>query len=443
MLLNENMSVLFWTKKQRIDDRNTAPVYARVTINGKRTEISTGKRADLDKWNAASGLQKGTDDESVSLNRSLTRIKADLQRHYDRLEALGEIIDVDKVRNAYLGVSAQPKTLKDAFEYHNVQMSELVEKKKVSEITLGRYMALEKSIDQFVKYKYKTKTLALPELKLSFITEFRHFLTVKRNTGANTADKKIGMIKKIINQAVANEWMSVNPFTHFKCKYVDPHREPLSMEEIRMLLKYQFTVPRLDEARDVFIFCCFTGLGYTDVYNLREYDIVDGIDGRKWIDKDRQKTGVAEIVPLLPIAQDIIAKYNDHPHCVTTGKLLRVNSNQKYNAYLKEIADVCGIKKKLTTHIARHTFATTITLEHDVPIESVSKMLGHKSIKSTQIYAKASQRKISNNMIALTDKLFTDGALKKMQQSQPERQDHNNANQYQGATKYHYVIKNS
>ncbi|RYE34037.1 MAG: hypothetical protein EOP48_30585, partial [Sphingobacteriales bacterium] len=146
--------------------------------------------------------------------------------------------------------------------------------------------------------------------------------------------------------------------------------------------------------------------------SIEEVDIITGIDGKKWINKDRKKTDNPELVPILPIAEEIISKYREHPHCVVNNKLLKVNSNQKYNAYLKEIANVCGIKKKLTTHIARHTFATTVTLENDVPLESVSKMLGHKSIKSTQIYAKASQKKIANNMDVLTEKLFSGGKLK-------------------------------
>ncbi len=153
------------------------------------------------------------------------------------------------------------------------------------------------------------------------------------------------------------------------------------------------------------MFCCFTGYAYLDVYNLTPENIVTGVDGNKWVVKDREKTKTPEQIPLLPIALEIIERYKNHPTCVNKNSLLPVNSNQRYNGYLKEIADVCGIKKHLTTHTARHTFATTVTLEHDVPIETVSQMLGHKNIRTTQIYAKVTQRKISNNMEELKKRL--------------------------------------
>lgn len=207
--------------------------------------------------------------------------------------------------------------------------------------------------------------------------------------------------------AVDHGWIPANPLGGFKCSYEDPQRERLIMEEI-MVLYYKELIPRLAEVRDIYLFCCFTGYAYTDVQQLTPANIVLGTDGEKWVIKDRTKTDTPEHIPLLPIALEIVERYKDSPYCKLYNRLLPVNSNQKYNAYLKEIAVICGIQKHLTTHTARHTFATTVTLENDVPIETVSQMLGHRSIRTTQIYAKITQRKISNNMRTLRQRLFGD-----------------------------------
>jgi site-specific recombinase XerD len=205
-----------------------------------------------------------------------------------------------------------------------------------------------------------------------------------------------------------------NTITHFKCTYDAPEREYLEMDEIMQLYQKDIQLTRLEEIRDVYVFCCFTGFAYETCYNLQPDNISKGVDGKLWISKDRQKTGIMETVPLMPIPLAIIKKYERHPYCVENNRLLPVNSNYRYNAYLKELADICGIKKHLTTHTARHTFATTVTLENDVPLETVGKMLGHKDLRSTQIYAKITKRKLSNNMKELQGKLFTPtGKLKK------------------------------
>ena len=216
--------------------------------------------------------------------------------------------------------------------------------------------------------------------------------------------KYIHTFKRIIKFACDQEWIEKNPTTQFRCTYHPPQRERLTMEEIMKLYKKDLTT-RLAEVRDVFVFCCFTGFGYIDLYKLTPENIVTGIDGGKWITKDREKTKTNEMVPLLPIALEIIERYKSDRYCQIKGCLLPVNTNQCYNAYLKEIATICEVNKYLTTHIARHTFATSVTLENDVPIETVSQMLGHRSIKTTQLYAKVTQKKVSNNMKALKDKL--------------------------------------
>lgn len=212
----------------------------------------------------------------------------------------------------------------------------------------------------------------------------------------------------MLKLAVDQGWLAANPLGGFKCSYTDPQRERLTMDEIMTLYSKEL-IPRLAEVRDIYLFCCFTGYAYTDVLYLTPANVIMGIDGEKWIVKERAKTQTPERVPLLPIALEIIERYQNSPYCQLYGRLLPVNSNQRYNAYLKEIAGICNIKKYLTTHTARHTFATTVTLENDVPIETVSQLLGHKSIRTTQIYAKITQQKVSNNMRLLRKRLFGEG----------------------------------
>jgi site-specific recombinase XerD len=260
-----------------------------------------------------------------------------------------------------------------------------------------------------VKYKFRVSDILLSDIKISFPFDFEHFLTTKHGLSNNSAMKYIRIFKRITKLAVDQCWLSANPVSQFRCSFDEPARERLTMKEIMTLYHKDISIARLKEVRDVFVFCCFTGFSYIDMYNLTPQNIVTGIDGAKWISKNREKTKTNEHIPLLPIALEILNSYKNDYYCQSKNQLLPVNSNQRYNAYLKEIATICDIKKRLTTHVARHTFATAVTLENDVPIETVSQMLGHKSIRTTQIYAKVTHRKISNNMKELEKNFLTQG----------------------------------
>lgn len=242
-----------------------------------------------------------------------------------------------------------------------------------------------------------------------------HYFTVVDGLDHNTSMKYIKNAKQVLTTATGR-WIKSNPIRDFHCTYNQPDREVLTTQEI-MKIYEKSLINRLDQVRDVFLFSCFTGLAYQEVYNLTKTDIVIGNDGCKWIKINRVKTGNPEDVPLLPIPEAIIEKYAENKYCQMFNRLLPVNSNVRYNAYLKELADLCGISKKLTTHIARHTFATTVTLENDVPMETVSRMLGHKNIRTTQIYAKVTTKKISNDMGALRNKLFGVDKMKEGEKS--------------------------
>jgi site-specific recombinase XerD len=413
MKVNEDLSILFWLKREKATKEGLVPIYVRITVKGDRDNFSSGKKIHPDFW----------DDETVTafsvcpygkmINSYITKTKAELERHYNQLAGVNKKIKPAMIKEAYMPKQISQKTLMQAFKLHNEEFAERVSKKKGSTGTLARYVRLKDKVQDFLKKKYKLADMALEDIEMALAVNFFHYMTME-NISDNTAMKYVKTLKQIIDRAIDEGWIKHNTISGFKCTYKDPDRETLEMHELVGMYEKEISVERLAEVRDVYVFCCFTGYAYETVYNLESANIFKGLDGKLWITKDRQKTGVEETVPLLPIALAIIEKYKNHPYCVSENKLLPVNSNVRYNAYIKEVATICGIKKELTTHTARHTFATTVLLENDVPIETVGKLLGHKDLRSTQIYAKITKRKISNNMHALESKIFSEQGLLKV-----------------------------
>jgi site-specific recombinase XerD len=398
-----NLSTIFRLNNKRVKNGATT-IYLRITVDNKRSEIATRYAVISKKWNQRSQTVMGDNEEATEINKELAIIKADILKHYNRMVALDKVITTELLKNEYLGTKEKEKTLKELLDFYHSRFNEKVLIGKKSANTLKCINTSNDKIKAFIKYRFKVSDMNLSEIRLSFITELEHYLVTKDKLSNNSAMKYIHTFKRIIKFAVDQEWLEKSPVSQFRCTYHPPQRERLTMEEIMKLYRKELSI-RLAEVRDVFVFCCFTGFGYIDLYKLTPENIVTGIDGGKWIAKDREKTGTNERVPLLPIPLEILDRYKNDPYCREKGCLLPVNTNQCYNAYLKEIATICEVNKYLTTHIARHTFATTVTLENDVPIETVSQMLGHRSIKTTQLYAKVTQKKISNNMKDLNAKL--------------------------------------
>ena len=380
-------------------------IYLRLTLDNRRVEITTHLQIEEKFWDQKKQFVKESNLEFREINGKLNIIRADVQRHYNRLIALGQAMSVDKLKNEYLGITERQKSLNELMEFHYSRFKEKVASGKKSKSSLKCIYTTKEKVKAFVKWQYKVSDFGLNDIKMSFVSNFEHFLITQQHLSNNSAMKYIRILKRFTKFAVDQEWAKNDPASQFKCSYDAPERDRLTMNEIMTMYKKDFSGERLAQVRDVFVFCCFTGFSYMDVYNLTTQHIVNGIDGGKWIVKDREKTKSSERVPLLPIAVEIIERYKNNYYCLAKNRLLPVSTNQCYNAYLKEIAIICKIDKHLTTHVARHTFATAVTLENDVPIETVSQMLGHKSIKTTQIYAKVTQTKMSNNMKALEKKL--------------------------------------
>lgn len=268
--------------------------------------------------------------------------------------------------------------------------------------TYQKYERMYRRVVEFMKVKYNITDIPLREIKLSFITDLEFFLRTEYKYSQNTTYKCMKFFKQVINKAIRAGLIFVDPFNGYKISTERVDRGFLTEDELEKMMSKNFASARLNQVRDIFIFACFTGLAYIDLAHLRVDNIQKMFDGRWWIVTHRQKTNTKVMVPLLPPAMKILKKYEGE---FTDGKLLPIITNQKLNCYLKEIADICGINKNITFHLARHTFATTMTLGKGVPIESVSKMLGHTNIQTTQIYARITNDKISKDMEILSHNL--------------------------------------
>ncbi|QQX76446.1 MULTISPECIES: site-specific integrase [Aequorivita] len=401
--MQSTFSILFYPKGNDIDKNGNSPIYARITVNNKRSEFSIRRKVSLSKWNSEAGTIRGSSSEVGDFNKYTAAIRIKLHKIYEKLLEEDIIITSAMIKNIYLGKNIKHKMLLEIFQEHNDKVENLIGRDFAAG-TAERYRTAKKHIGEYILKEYGNDDIPVKDVDHTFITGFEYYLKTTRNCSHNTAIKYITNFKKIIRIAYANDWINKDPFVHWKAKLKIVDREFLNESELQVLVEKDFGIPRLDQVKDVFVFSCFTGLAYADAKKLSSDNIILDISGERWIKIKRSKTDTRSSIPLLAIPQAIIEKYAESPE-TASGNLLPVLSNQKTNAYLKEIADLCGIKKNLTFHLARHTFATTVTLTNGVPIESVSKMLGHKSLKTTQHYAKIIDKKVSEDMKALKGKL--------------------------------------
>ena len=401
--MKTKVSILFYAKKAKAATNGLVPIYTRITINGKRIELSTNRFVEVSKWSTEAGKMKGTSEEARSINNHLDILKSQIRDVEMELIHKKTAVTTETIKSKLLGADDRARMLVPIFQDHNNKIKELIGK-EYAPGTLERYTTSLKHTIEFMQWKYNISDIDITKIDHAFITDYEFWLRSVRNCANNTAVKYIKNFNKIIKICLANHWIDKNPFANYKSKVKEVERVYLTEDEIQSIMEKEFKTERLSLVRDIFLFSCFTGLAYIDVKNLTKSHISFGIDGEKWIFTHRQKTESASKIPILPVTQMIIDKYENHPQCNNEDKLLPILSNQKMNAYLKELADICNIEKELTFHIARHTFATTVTLTNGVPIESVSKMLGHKNLRTTQHYAKVLDRKVSEDMRILKDK---------------------------------------
>lgn len=400
-------NILFFVKRARATKDGDAPVYLRVTVNGFRGETSIGQKAKLSLWSASAGASLGKDRISVELNNRLNVIRLRILEIYRQMEFEGKQPCARQIIDRYLGRDAdgQKIMLLDVFREHNERCRVLAQKGDMASATVERYETSLKHTADFVREYYNADDIPIEEVDHKFIVDYEFFLKTAYNCCHNSATKYLKNFKKIIRIALANDYIQKDPFANIKFQLKEVDKEFLEEHEIRAIMNKAIDIERLAHVRDTFLFACFTGLAFSDLKGLKQEHIAIDNDGAMWIRKARQKTKNMCNIPLLDVPRRILERYEANPVCLHNGTLLPVISNVKMNAYLKELADICGIKKTITTHTARHTFASTVALANGVSMENVAKMLGHSDTKMTRHYAKVLDRSILRDMEAVQQRL--------------------------------------
>lgn len=402
---------LLYLKKRPGISKCELPIYLRITVNKVPKEISIQRSCAPAQWNAEMGRAVVKKDKSSDparvLNTYLDTLQAKVFEAKHRLIESGKPVTAESIKNLLQGKDDRGERahmLLEIFQYHNDQVKALIGI-EYSKGTLTKFVTVLKHTHAFLKWKYKTDDIDICRIDYEFITELEFWYKSLKHCDHNTTMKYIACVRKLVIRALRNGRLQRDPFMGFNMALREVERDALTEEELQTMAAKSFPINRLAQVRDIFLFSCFTGLAYADLQKLKRSEISTGIDGGKWIFTRRQKTDSPSHIPIHPMALEILERYSNHPACQVRDKVLPILGNQKMNAYLKEIADCCGIFKCLTFHIARHTFATTVTLSNGVPIETVSKMLGHRNLKTTQHYAKILDKKVSQDMQALKEKL--------------------------------------
>jgi site-specific recombinase XerD len=404
IIKRNTFSILIFIHRGKKNKYGQHPIYCRLTVQGTSKEFSTQLWIEDKKWNVDASKVIGNSEASKSANYTLYTIKTSLFNIRASLQEQGKLITSIIVINTHLGKTGTKYTLIDIHRYYNEKHIKPLLNKDYSDGTYERYKTSLEHTKRFLKFKYGSDDIAMEELNLAFATGYEFYLKTERDCSHNTTLKYIKNLKAVINFGVKQGWIIANPLNTFSGKLERVDKTFLTEDELNLIEKKKLSNERLNEVKDVFIFCCYTGLSYSDVAKLSCEDIYIGINGKKQISINRTKTDVNARIPLLDKASDILAKYKEHPMCICDNRLLPVKSNQKQNEYLKEIATLCNINKHLTTHTARHTFAT-LMMTKKVSMESVSKMLGHTNLKTTQIYAKIVAEKVNDEMDLVNNSL--------------------------------------
>lgn len=400
-----NLNIRFYLRTNHVNKDGTCAIMVRITVNGERTVFSTKLSADPNSWDADTNSVKGKSKADKELNRTLEDMKSAIRSHYYELERYDALVTAEKVRNAFLGINIRTESLMQLFKEYVDECRSLLGISR-TKATVQKYDRCYRRVQEFLKAKYKLSDIPLVEIGHKFITDLECYLRTVSKCNENTTAKFLQTFKMIIIRARNNGYIKGDPFANYKIRLKRVDRGYLTEEELKVLRETPIPSKRVAQVRDVFLFACYTGLAYIDLKLLRAENIRTSFDGNQWIMTHRHKTDTAVNVPILDIPMELIERYRGQSK---KGYILPILSNQKMNQYLKDVAKACGIEKNITFHMARHTFATTVTLSQGVPIESVSKMLGHTQIKTTQIYARITNEKISRDMAALAEKMKSNG----------------------------------
>jgi integrase len=424
MKSNQTLKILFWHRKSKADSKGFAPIICRISIDGKDAEFSTSQKVHVSEWNVKTKKVIGSS-HSKKINSALNHIESSLEVNFTVLKTKFDDVTPIMLKNVFQNfplendnnkLEQEIPQLLELTNIHIKDFTELVEKKLRSKETLKQWKATKKKIVEFLRFEFNANDIALSVIEYSFAQKFYKFLAVKRIPALKdpAAMKQIKNLKQILNIAEANLWIAKNPIQKFKCGSEEPEITPLEIFEVERLWRKKISIERIAKVRDAFIFQCFTGFAYQDIYNLsKDHIVYIGPQNEPWLVKERGKTKVTEMVPILPIVAELIEKYKNDKYCKIYNRLMPINSNFRYNIYLKELSDICDIGRSLNSHLARHTFADMMLNILNFPLEDVSKMLGHKNIRTTQRYARIKKSRIGKKMNEAKSILFDDkGELK-------------------------------
>ncbi|WP_209403739.1 site-specific integrase [Pseudozobellia sp. WGM2] len=406
MKTTNTFSIHFWLKRKAERKDGKSPIYVRITVNGQRAELSLQEYVRTECWCSKTGRVTLRAQGAQKINDNLSQVHSDLVECKKGLKREGIYITAQLIKSRYLGVDKPLSTLVELIKYHKER-----ELKKLEKGTAKNYSATEKYLQQFIKTRYKTTDVNLGQINYGFIMSFEDYLRTckplmkSQPLNNNGIMKHMERFKKMTTIAYKLDCIKQDPFAFYNAKFTPYDRQYLSIEELKIIEKVQFKDTGLAKVQDCFIFACYTGLSYIDLKRLRPEQIVVGIDGGEWIYTKREKSKTAVKIPLLSKAKEILYKYANDRYGRNNDLLLPVYSNQKCNSYLKKIIGKCGIDKHISFHAARHTFATTVTLANGVPLETVSKLLGHRRLSTTQIYARVMEKKISEDIAVLKTRL--------------------------------------
>ena len=404
MSLKSTFGVTFYINRSKEKKNGECPVMMRININGQKLALQVHRFIKPDEWNVSKYQMIGRTPRAKVFNEYIDAIRLKAFKKYNELLSMYDEVSPQLLRDAILGVnSAKPKMIIEVWEDYIITLQKLIGKEN-SYATYQKYVLAKKYFQEFLLKEYKVADISIKQVNHLMVTGFSDFLKIEKNYGHNTAIKLLQKLKKITSNAIKNGWVVKDPFAEITFNIKEVIRPYLTEKELGKLIDFNSNFDRLNRVKDFFLFSCFTGLAYIDIKQLKRREIEE-IENGLWIKTHRQKTGNRSNVPLLKIPLDIINKYVVLDALNPDDPVLPIMSNQKLNAYLKELADMCEIKKELTFHVARHTFATTVTMTFGVPMESVSKMLGHKKISTTQIYARIVDSKLGEDMQILSQKL--------------------------------------
>lgn len=393
--------ILFYLKRNAPKKNGLVPVMCRITVNGKISQFSCKLDVEEKLWDTKTGRATGRSSVALETNRMLDKIRVGINKAYQDISDRDNYVTAEKVRNAFLGIGMNHETLLAVFRQHNEDYAKQVGKIK-SHRSYLKYCTVYNHLTDFIRHRYKVSDIALKELTPAFITDFELFLRTEKNHCTNTVWSYMMPFKRIIYMSINNGWLNRDPFYSYSIGREPTKRGFLTKDEIQKLINGKFKKKSYELIRDLFIFCTFTGLAYTDMEHLTKDNLQTSFDGHLWIKTNRQKTGVETNIRLLDVPKRIIEKYEG---MAEGNKLLPVPCYPNCRHGIKVIARKCGVERNVTWHQSRHTFATEICLTNNVPIETLSKMLGHRSIRTTQIYAKITGEKISNDMELLSQRL--------------------------------------